>query len=58
MNSYQTKKEQARLKAQEWQEQFSEGNKYWSEIIEAEERFLKLAKRYGLITQFRDEGIL
>lgn len=50
MNSYQTKKEQARLKAQEWQEQFSEGNKYWSEIIEAEERFLKLAKRYGLIT--------
>ena len=58
MNSYQTKKEQARLKAQEWQEQFSEGNKYWSEIIEAEERFLKLAKRYGLITEFRDEGIL
>jgi hypothetical protein len=58
MNSYQRKKEQVRLEAQEWQEQFSEGSKYWSEIIEAEERFLKLAKRYGLITEFKEEGIL
>lgn len=52
-------KEKAINAAIEYQNSFSEGQiYYWSEIIELTEHFTKLAKRYGLIKEFRENGII
>lgn len=45
--------------AQDYQRSFAEGKSYyWSEIAERSDHFSKLAKRYGLIREFREEGII
>ena len=52
-------KEKAINKAIEYQNSFSDGQSYYlSEIVELTERFTKLAKRYGLIKEFRENGII
>ena len=52
-------KEKARQKAIEFQNSFSEGKTwYYSELAEMTEQFKKLAKRYGLIEEFTENGIL
>lgn len=46
-------------KAIEYQNSFSNGQTYyWSEIIEITDNLYKLAKRYGLIKEFRENGII
>lgn len=58
MKTYKQRKEEARNKAIEWQYSVGEKNYYMSEMAEFYQYFLKLAKRYGLIKEFRENGII
>ena len=58
MNKYQLNKAKAQDKAIQWQHEFSEHNYSWGELYEFGEYFSKLAKRYGLIKEFRENGII
>lgn len=52
-------KNKAIEKAIEYQNSFSnEQTYYWSDIIEITDNLYKLAKRYGLIKEFRENGII
>lgn len=56
--SYSEGKERARNEAFEWQADFPNHNYYWSEMAEFSDHFSKLAKRYGLVREFRENGII
>lgn len=56
MNKYQQGKEQARRTAQELQIYCYCIS--WGELAERGEHLQKLAKRYGLIKEFHNEGII
>ena len=56
MNKYQQRKEQARREAQALQ--VYQGAMSWGEVAQQCERLEKLARKYGLIKEFRNEGIL
>ena len=56
-NSYNRLKEAARQAAIEWQLTFGDYPMSWSELAEACERFYTLGKRYGLLKEFRENGI-
>ena len=57
--SYAEGKAKAIEEAQDWQNSFSEGKSYyWSEMAWFYDHFSKLAKRYGLIREFRENGII
>lgn len=58
MNKYQKQKENARQKAIEWQYNFSEMVHSYSELALYNDYFYKLAKRYGLIKEFRENRII
>jgi len=58
MNKYQSAKEEARKEAIEWQIDFSQSSHYMSKLVEAANYFARLAKRYGLIKEFRENGII
>ena len=58
MSRYARAKENARQKAIEWQLDFNNHNYSWGELASSTEYFTKLAKRYGLITEFRENGII
>lgn len=55
---YKKLKEKARQKAIEWQKEFSEKQIFYSELVEAQAYFEKQAKRYGLIKEFKENGII
>lgn len=57
MNKYQEQKEKARQKAIEWQIEFSQDSHFMSEYAYYGEYFSKLAKRYGLIKEFKENGV-
>ena len=54
---YETKKEMARQEAIDWQNDFSNHNYSYGELAEFGEHFEKLGKRYGLLKEFRENGI-
>ena len=54
--TYQELKQEAREKAQQWQ--LDESPKSWGQIAEETTNFKHLAKRYGLIEEFKREGII
>lgn len=56
-NNYQVAKENARQKAIDWQYEFSETPMSWGELAYWQEYFEKLGKRYGLLTEFRENCI-
>ena len=57
--SYQERKEEARNAAIEYQNTYSDGVIYtWSEVAEIGAKFERLAKRYGLIREFKENGII
>ena len=56
MTQYEKQKQAARIKAQEWQQDTSP--KSWGEIAQEKNKLEKLAKRYGLIKEFRENGII
>lgn len=55
--SYQERKERARQKAIEWQLDFSNNNYSYSELADFYTYFYKLGKRYGLLKEFKENGI-
>lgn len=57
MNNYQKQKEKARSKAVDWQLDFENHNYSWGELADFGEYFEKLGKRYGLLKEFRENGI-
>lgn len=58
MNDYQKQKEKARLKAVDWQLDFNNHNYSYGELAEFNDYFKKLAKRYGLIKEFKENCII
>lgn len=57
MSTYQEKKKKAREKAIEWQERFGEQSISYEELAIAQSVFEQLGRRYGLLTEFRENGI-
>lgn len=58
MNAYQRGKERARAQAIEWQYEAAEQSLSYGELAEAGSYFERLAKRYGLVREFRENGII
>lgn len=58
MSIYQYRKNNARNKAIEWQADFCNHDYSWGEIAEFQAMFYKLARRYGLVREFRENGII
>lgn len=58
MNTYQKAKARARDKAVEWQIDFNNHNYSYGELAYYGEYFEKLAKRYGLVKEFKENGII
>ena len=58
MNKYQRAKERARNKAVEWQNNFCEHNYSYGELVYWQDYFERLAKKYGLVEEFRENGII
>ena len=56
-NYYNRLKEAARQAAIEWQLTFGDNPMGWNELADVCQRFYKLGKRYGLIKEFRENGI-
>lgn len=55
--TYKTKKEMARQEAIDWQNDFCNHNYSYGELAEFGYYFEKLGKRYGLLKEFRENGI-
>lgn len=58
MTKYQIGKEKARAEALDWQWNFEEYNLSWYELYLQQIRFEKLARRFGLIKEFKENGVL
>ncbi len=54
---YRRMKRRARDTALCWQEKFRDSSMSWGELAEAQNYFEKLGKRYGLLAEFRENGI-
>ena len=55
--TYETKKEMARQEAIDWQNDLFRDNRSYEDMQEAAEYFEKLGRRYGLLKEFRENGI-
>ena len=55
--TYATKKAIARQEAIDWQNDLFRDNRSYEEMQRAAEHFEKLGRRYGLLKQFRENGI-
>lgn len=58
MTIYKKAKERARNEAIEWQMDFNNHNYSYGELTYYQNYFEKLAKRYGLIEEFKENGII
>lgn len=58
MNKYAKGKDNARNKAIEWQMDFQNHNYSYEELTKFGNYFGKLAKRYGLVREFKENGII
>lgn len=56
--SYREKKEKTREEAIEWQSSFSENSYSYSECSYFAEYFKKKGKKYGLLTEFKENSII
>lgn len=56
--TYTEKKAQARQKAIDWQNETAKRDVFYSELVEQAEYFQKIAKRYGLTKEFKENGII
>ena len=56
--TYQEKKERAREKAIQWQLDFEHNNYSYSDLAAFGYYFENLGKRYGLIREFKENGII
>ena len=58
MNKYQLDKRKAQNKAAEWQHKAADTCQSYGELLEASNYFYKLGKKYGLIKEFKENGII
>lgn len=58
MSKYQIEKEKVRQKVIEWQHNFNNKSISFEELVYIGEHLEKLARRYGLIKEFKENGIL
>ena len=58
MKTYKEKKSEAISEAIKWQYAFSDRVISYEELCEETEHFARLAKRYGLIREFKQEGVI
>lgn len=58
MKTYKERKNAAREIAITYQQETSEKSLSWEEINIIDEYFRKIAKQYGLIQEFRENGII
>lgn len=58
MNEYKKNKERARQRAISWQHDFENHNYSYGEIAANQDYFYKLARRYGLINEFKENAII
>ena len=56
MSTYQKEKEKARNKAINWQTDFDDYS--YDELVYYNSYFERLAKRYGLVKEFKENGII
>lgn len=56
-NYYQIRKADVRQMAIDWQADFCNHNYSYGELAYWEDHFTRLGKRYGLLREFRAEGI-
>ena len=57
-NRYQRKKNAVRQEAIDWQHSLNEKDLSYGELATDQYKFEKLAKRYGLVREFRENGII
>lgn len=58
MTNYERRKDAARQKAIDWQYEVSQKNLSYGELAFFGNYFTKLAKRYGLVREFRENAII
>ena len=58
MTKYQQAKNKIRDLAADWQSDFCNNNYSWLELLQWQEFFNTKAKRYGLVREFRENGII
>jgi hypothetical protein len=58
MSKYQIAKARARDRAVEWQSGFCDQNYSYGELVYWQRYFERLAKRYGLVEEFKENGII
>lgn len=58
MKSYKALKDEARQKAVQWQFETSGKNMSYGEFATSQKYFQKLASKYGLTKEFRENGII
>jgi hypothetical protein len=58
MTNYEKRKDAARQEAIEWQAEFSEHDYSYGEIAEQQAYFEQLARKYGLVREFKENGII
>ncbi len=58
MTKYEEGKARARESAIEWQYNFCLTDHSWDELADAQYYFERLARRFGLVREFRENGII
>lgn len=58
MNTYQRRKDAVRAQAIQWQADFPERSIPWAAIAAEQRRLEQLARRYGLVHEFRENAII
>lgn len=58
MTKYQKQKEAARARAIEWQLTAGDRADSYGELYEAQQKHEKAARRFGLVREFRENGII
>ena len=58
MSKYMEKKEAARNEAINWMHTTANDSMSWSEIAEYQDRLMTIGRRYGLIREFRENGVI
>lgn len=57
-SKYEQGKQRARAAAIKWQAEFCRTSPDWLTVKKDFDYFMKLARRYGLVTEFRENGII
>lgn len=58
MNKYQENKEKIKQKAIEWQNDFENQDYCWGDLTIYQQYFEEKGKRYGLLKEFKENGII